>query len=150
MSGTALLAVQSAIVTLLRGTAAVTALVGQRVYDAVPQGTPFPYIAYDDAFEVPERTFGQDGRLSSFTLSVYTQDGSATSATSGAAGFKAALLIADAIVTALVNPTGAPLVSVTGYDVVDVDVDTIERVLEADGITRRVDIHGTATLEATS
>jgi hypothetical protein len=76
---------------------------------------------------------------------VYTQDGSATKAGVGSAGFKQGMQIAERILALTIDYT-APL-TVTGHDVRDVDLDSLECHREPDGITRRIDIIETALLE---
>lgn len=61
MSADSQWAVQQAIVAKLKGAAALTAIVGQRIYDDVPQGTAYPYIVVDDMTSVPFDTQGGVG-----------------------------------------------------------------------------------------
>jgi hypothetical protein len=144
MTRTALPQTQVGIVTLLKATPAFLTLV-RGLYDAVPETpTPlFPYAVIDDPFEVPDRTFGQDGHEQTFLLSIYTRDGSATPEGTGAAGFRTGLLIANEAITALMDST----LTVGGHDVTDVDVVSVECFRETDGITRRCDITFTFRLE---
>lgn len=55
------LELQGAIVTRLKATAGVTALVGARVYDAIPAGAFFPYISIGPTDEVSDDTNCTDG-----------------------------------------------------------------------------------------
>ena len=48
------LVLQGAVVTLLKSTAAVAAIVGARVYDSVPESPTFPYITVGDDQVLPE------------------------------------------------------------------------------------------------
>ena len=48
------LELQGLIITRLKADAAVIALVGNRVYDSVPQGAPFPYISYGPSNVIEE------------------------------------------------------------------------------------------------
>lgn len=153
MTRTALPQLQVGLVALLRATTAFTALLGgagtlARLYDAVPEKPTYPFAVIDDPFEIPSRTFGQDGHEQTIVLSIYTQDGSATRAGTGAAGFRSGLLIAQEAITAVV-PAGVdttPL-TVAGHDVVSADVVSVEAFREDDGITRRVDITFAVLLE---
>lgn len=135
---------QQAVVTRLKASAALAALI-TGVFDAVPEQQQYPYVVFDEPFELPDRTFGQDGHESSFVLSVFTQDGSTTLAGKGSAGFKLAGQIVEIILSELIDLDN-PLV-VAGHDLVDLDVVSIEYAREADGITRRGDINLTALLE---
>lgn len=50
----ATLELQGAIVTRLKAVAAVTALIGQRVYDAVPASPTFPYVSFGPSDEIKD------------------------------------------------------------------------------------------------
>lgn len=145
MSASALPQLQTAVIARLRGTAAYMSLCTGGIQDHIPQTKRYPYGVYDEPFESPDRTFGQGGHSCLFTISVYTQDGSATKQGSGTAGFELGLAIASLVVAALDHMTN-PLV-VEDHDVVDVDVVTISTEREDDGITRRVDVLMQALLE---
>lgn len=145
MNDTALPYLQKAVVLRLRATATFMALCTGGILDAIPQTKRYPYAVFDEPFETPDRTFGQGGHSCLFTLSIYTQDGSATKQGSGTSGFEIGLAIAALVVGAL-DHMANPLV-VEGHDVVDVDVVTISTEREDDGITRRVDVLMQALLE---
>ncbi len=118
MSATGSWVTQVGIVTLLRATGAVTSLLatqpdgGSSVVDEVKEGMVFPYVVVGEGTEREQTYFGQGGHIVTSELYVYTQDGSPTAATSGAAGYKQGLSIADAIAAALESLT------VSGHDVV--------------------------------
>jgi hypothetical protein len=145
MTWTGLPQLQAAVFARLRGDAAQLMKLVTGVYDDVPELKPYPYIVFDDPFESPDRTFGQGGHESSFMLTIYTQDGSATKAGTGSAGFKQGMTIADRALALLIDEANPLLV--TGHDLRDLDVDHLECVREPDGITRRIDIFFTAFLE---
>jgi hypothetical protein len=73
MSGNSALAVQTALYSKLTGAAAVTALVGTRVYSRAPDEATFPYIAIgeDVAVEWASKTF--DGMDISVTIHVWSR-----------------------------------------------------------------------------
>lgn len=148
MSYTALPQFQVAVVQRLNGSSAFMALV-TGVLDDVPANQAFPYVCYDDPFEVPNRTFGQNGHDVECLLSIYTRDGSDAKAGRGTAGFKQGHAIAEAALALLTDIEGNPLV-VDGHDVVDVDVISIESFRETDGKTRRTDVQIGGTLEDTA
>ena len=139
-----LAAVQAAVITKLRAHAGLLALVpSARILDAVPEREAFPYVVYDAPISVPERTFGQDGREVSFVVTAFTRDGSEKFASAGAAGFKPVLDIADQIVDALVGAyppaDGFSPLGVSGFDVADFDVVSVQASRANDGISRQAD-----------
>lgn len=65
MTGPARLAarpLQAALVAALKGSAAVTALVGGRVFDHVPEDAAYPYLVIGEALEEPDNTHDSFGR----------------------------------------------------------------------------------------
>ncbi len=126
--GLAQSAIQAAIVTLLKANAGVTALVNNRVYDAVPESTAVDYIAIgewteesDDTLEDDDAGIGEDCTV---TIHVYTDD------SRGAAGYKNAQAIASAVKVALHGQA----LSVTGWTTVTVEhEDTVAMRDEAEG-----------------
>lgn len=148
MTYTALPQLQTAIVARLTGNAPFMAL-AKAVLDDVPPTQTFPYVAFDDPFESPDRTFGQNGHDATCVLSIYTRDGSDARSGTGTAGFKQGLTIAEAALALLTDIENNPLI-VSGHDVVDVDVISLESFREPDGKTRRTDVIITATLEDAS
>lgn len=144
MSATALPQVQAGFVDRLKRSYVVAPLVSG-IFDEVPNGAAFPYIAYDVATEMPDRTFGQGGHIVLVTLSIFTRDGSQVRGGKGSAGYKEGLTIANAVVEELTDLDDLP--AIEGHDVVDVDVDSIDTNREPDGVTRRIDVTLTATLE---
>ena len=115
------------------------------IYDAVPQTATSPYVVFDEPLEVPDRAFGQGGHAVNFILVVFTQDGTRDKSGRGTSGYAQGFAIAEEICAALTD-TDDPLV-VDGHDVVDVDVESIVGQREDDGVTRRIEITITATLE---
>jgi hypothetical protein len=147
MSFTGLGAFQAAVVTALRADATLLALLGgANVFDEVPARQTFPYVAFDDPMEVPDRSFGLNGHSITATLTVYTQDGSATKAGRGAAGFKQGITIADAVLAVLVDES-KPYIAVAGHAVTNLDVEAVVCARMPDGITRTVEITLVALLE---
>jgi hypothetical protein len=148
MSATSLPQLQTALITRLKATSAFLSLV-VGVYDDVPERPGYPHVVYDDPFESPDRFFGQNGHDVIWIFDVFTQDGSRDKATPGHAGFSQGLTIAEALLEALAIEDPANWVTVAGHDVVDMDVISVHAVRETDGVTRRVEITMTATLEDT-
>lgn len=143
MSAIGLLPFQRALVALLRNAPTLDPLVGGRVYDAVPQDAPMPYVVLDECLETPDRTFGQHGHSLNLVLSIYTRDAAAGKSGRGSAGYGQGLAIAHAITALLLPGT----MKVDGHDLTDVDVASIDCAREPDGITRRIDCEITALLE---
>lgn len=145
MSTTAVPAVNTAIYAALTGDAAFVALC-PNLYDSAPANPRHPHGVIGDAVEVPDRTFTQDGRIVLSTLSFFTRDGSTQASGRGTTGFAAGLAIAGQAIAVLVNAS----VAVTGFDVIDIDVESLTTSREADGLTRGVDLVLAFTLEASS
>ncbi len=132
-SATALPQVQRAIFETLNGDTFYRSLAA--VYDDVPEGAPYPYTTIGEAIETPDRTFGQGGHQVLVTLSTYTKDGSQDAAGVGTAGFSIGLAIVQKQTELLVE---TPLL-VEDFDLIMVEVETIETSRAADGVTRIVD-----------
>ncbi len=80
----------------------------------VPEGVVFPYTVVGEGTESEDLYFGQGGHRVNPEIFVYTQDGSPTPVSTGAAGYKQGLAIADRICTVLQSGS----LSVDGHDVV--------------------------------
>jgi hypothetical protein len=135
----ALLAVQTAVIKRLREDAVLSGMVSG-VFDAVPEGQAFPYVVYVDAFEIPDRTLGQGGFEVHFTLLAHTRDGSDTTGRIGYAGYRQLALITARAVELLTDYDAENRMTVTGWDVVDSDVERLDLSRDDDGITRRGEI----------
>ena len=88
------LELQGAIVSRLKATAAVTALVGSRIYDRVPAGTTYPYVTVGDGDETTDDTECVNGFDISLDIDVWSDD----------PGFPQAKRISDAVRRALLDP----------------------------------------------
>lgn len=87
------LELQGAIVDRLKATAAVTALVGDRIYDDVPDGALFPYVQVGDGDELSEDADCITGFDISLDIDIWSRK----------KGFPEAKQISDAVRTALVE-----------------------------------------------
>lgn len=153
MSATGSWLTQKAVVTVLRADAGVTSLLATQpdgessIVDEVREGMLFPYIVVGEGTEKEQRYFGQGGHVVNIELYIYTQDGSLTPVTSGAAGYKQGLAIADEIAETLQDDS---LFVVDDHDVVMVNQgeEWGKERLE-DGITRVVIPRFEITLEDT-
>ena len=68
------LQVQAAVYSTLTGAAAVTALVGSRIYDHVPQGATWPYVAFGPSIGGPEiETQAGDGWEEFLTVDTWSR-----------------------------------------------------------------------------
>ena len=74
-SPSASLALQTAIITALAASPDLTAITGgtARVYDAVPPGTPYPYVTFGQTIERDWSTGTEDGREHTLTLHVWSR-----------------------------------------------------------------------------
>lgn len=153
MSATGSWVTQKGIVAACRAASSVLTLVpvqpdgSSSIVDEVREGMVFPYVVVGEGTEREQTYFDQGGHVVTAELYIYTQDGSPTSATRGAAGYKQGLAIADAIAEVLQD--GSSL-SVDSHDVVMVlqNEDWGKERLE-DGITRCVMPKFEITLEDT-
>lgn len=72
---TALLALQGAVLARLLADLDLAELVGDRVYDEVPEGTPKPYISIGDAVETPDNELAAFGSRVAHSLHVWSAYG---------------------------------------------------------------------------
>jgi len=121
------LELQAAIVSKLKNDAGVNAVVGQRIYDEVPNNPTFPYISLGDNQVLPDKADCIDG------VELFWQiDGWARDPT-----FPMTKQISKAIVAALDDQ---PL-TLSGYNAVVVEINTINYLHDPDGITRHVAVN---------
>lgn len=121
MTATASWLVQKGIVSALRASTEVTSLLAEgadSIVDQVVEGQLYPYIVVGEGVEREEIFFGQGGHVVTPELFVYTKDGSDTPSTTGSAGYKQGLAIADAVVEVLQDDS---LFTVDDHDVVMVN-----------------------------
>jgi hypothetical protein len=115
-------ALQTLIFQRLTGASAVTALVGQRVYDHPPKDAVFPYLSFGASDSVPDDADCITGRIETLQIDIWSraQDGK-----------REAKAITDAVKTALHRWTGN--LSVGALSMMEV---TLSRVIDdPDGIT---------------
>lgn len=85
---------QVAIVTRLKADAVISGMVGNRIYDRVPDGAPFPYITIGEADETSDDADCIDAFELSIDIDVWSRD----------PGFKESKEISDAVRKALKTP----------------------------------------------
>jgi hypothetical protein len=120
------LELQAAIVGKLKNDPGVQAVVGQRVYDEVPNNPTFPYISIGDNQVLPDKADCIDG------TEIYWQlDGWARDPT-----FPMTKQISKAVVACLDDQD----ITVTGYSAIVCEIQTINYLHDPDGITRHVAI----------
>lgn len=113
MNGSAVLNLQAAEYARLTGSAEFMALV-TGVYDSVPENAKRPYVTIGEAVEVPDRSFGNEGREVTRTFHIYDKDGATLSGVA-ATGNKRALTILNKMIGVLESPS----LAVTDYATVD-------------------------------
>lgn len=116
------------------------------VFDEVPKAVTGNYIVIDEPFETRDGSFGQNGHDVQCTISIVLQSPASSKLGRGKAGYLEGLSIANDVLALLTDIENNPL-EVDDHDVVDVDVVTVDSTRESDGITRRVDVTISATLE---
>ena len=119
MSGAAW-ALQQAIYAALTANAAVTALCGGRVFDAVPRGSAFPYVVIGEAEERDAGTGASEHRLA---LHLWSRGGGSREIKQLAAAVKAAL-------------DGAPL-TLSGHALISLTFLSADYTRQSDGETTR-------------
>lgn len=127
------LELQAAIVAALKASGALPAVVGGRVYDAVPTGAAFPYVTLGDIQVLPDKSGCIDG------AEVYPQ----IDVWSRAVGYPETKTIAKAILAKLDDQ---PL-TVAGFNTVVFEVQGVQYLRDPDGLTRHAAItfHGILT-----
>lgn len=122
----ALWPVQVALMARLKGSTAVDALIGDRIYDGrAPQGTVFPYVVLGTSTSEPYPVFGREGSYDTLEIHVFSRY----------QGRKEALQIVDVIHAELRVP-----LSVSGWGVYRLSRDLLLPVdVEGDGTRHVVD-----------
>ncbi len=131
MSGVGSLGLQKGMVTALRANTALTALLASLrptatdtgIYDAVPQGAVLPYIVVGEGSEIDAPTFGKSGHDVLAAVACWSADGETSTATTGAAGYRQALSIADLVVSCIMDDT----ITVTGHGVCVLRLESMEK-----------------------
>lgn len=119
---------QQALVTALRAKSTLTTLLASLrsgssdtgIYDAVPEGSVFPYIVVGEGTETDATTFGADGLEIQADVEIWSADGETSSATTGAIGYKQGQSIKTIVRDMLLNDT----ITATGCTVTVLSVDT--------------------------
>jgi hypothetical protein len=148
---TSLIAVQTGIYTTLSADVTLQTLLsgGSGIGDAVPKDPVFPFIVIGDAIEVPNRHMRQAGHEVLFEVTIYTSDGSTnTNVRGGTVGFRQGLTLMARVHALLVGDVaGVRTLTVTGFNLVDVDVDFSQTAREPDGLMRTIDTRYRLMLE---
>ena len=123
---------QQAVFAALSGDAALQTLIGNpaRVYDHVPQDSPFPYVVVGEATTRPFDTKTEDGMEQTLTIHSWSRY----------RGFSETKQIMGAIVDALDQQA----LSVTGHELVLLRFEFSDSFLDEDGLTR----HGVQRIRA--
>lgn len=116
------LVLQGAIVSALKNTSGVTALVGQRIYDQAPPSPTFPYVTLGDMQVLPDKANCIDG------VEVFTQ----IDAWSRTVGYPEVKNIGKAISAALDDQE----LTVSGHHLVVFEIENIHYLRDPDGLTR--------------
>lgn len=112
---------QGAIVMALKGASAVTAIVGQNVFDAVPESNPFPRLTIGAVQILPARAHDYDGADIIMTIESWSR----------AVGFPEVKNLGKAVASTL---TDAAL-SISGYRIVDLIPEQTQYLRDPDGLT---------------
>ena len=126
-------AVQQAVFATLSTSEAVRDLAGERVFDAVPRGSPFPYIVVGDASESNASTATEEASEHTLEIRIWSRGG----------GTREIKLVACAVRDAL---DGAEL-ALDGHTLVDLRFTTADFARESDGETYRAVLRFRAVTE---
>lgn len=121
---------QGQIVALLKASSDLSALIGGRVYDRVPEGVQFPYVSFGPSDEVSDDAECIDGFAVSMQLDVWSR----------AVGFPECRRITDAVRKAL----SVESIELTDNALVTFNHVTTRIFRDTDGLTS----HGAITFEA--
>lgn len=113
---------QQAVHTALRGDAALTNLVADRIFDHVPQGTPFPYIVIGEATAESFDTKTEDGQEQTLTIHSWSRH--------------RGLLEAKEIMAAVTDALDQQSLSIAGHDLVLLRFVFARTLRDPDGLTR--------------
>jgi Protein of unknown function (DUF3168) len=122
------LELQLAIVARLKGDSGVQGVVGQRIYDEVPINPTFPYISIGDNQVLPDKADCIDGTEIFWQLDGWARDKEDP---------PTCKQISKAVVAAMDD---LPL-TITGYDNIVCELNTINYLHDPDGTTRHVAIN---------
>jgi hypothetical protein len=131
--------IQRAIVTALRASSSVTAIVGERVYDKVPLSAPRPYIHFRSVQVIPDTWECVNGSEVTAEIDLWTDNVGKVQAGSGAKAIRRALHEKD---LAMPDPYVLDLLEVTDTTVA---VDEANESLVRARITLRALIEDTTT-----
>ena len=118
---------QTVVYQILQSNSELAALVGNRIYDAVPQSVTFPYVTLGEDVITDWSTSYEDGASISFTVHVWSRH-RGREETKGIQG-------------AIYNALNRADVSALNYDIIAIDFETSQSFLDADALTR----HGVST-----
>jgi hypothetical protein len=121
------LELQAALVGRLKSDPGVTAVVGQRVYDEVPNNPQFPYISIGDNQVLPDKAECIDGTEIFWQLDGWARDPT----------FPTTKQISKAVVACLDDIE----LTLTGYAAIVVELNRVDYLHDPDGITRHVAIN---------
>jgi hypothetical protein len=116
-------ALQQAVFATLSASEAVRDLAGERVFDAVPRGSAFPYIVVGDASETNASTATEEGSEHTLEIRIWSRGG----------GTREIKLVAEAVREAL---DGAEL-TLDGQALIDLRFTSADFARETDGETYR-------------
>lgn len=120
-------AIQAAVYQCLQNNANLAILVGDRIYDSVPQTTAFPYVTIGEDIHTAWDTNYELGSSASITIHTWSRY----------RGVKETKEIQGLIYAALNRTT----LTADDYDIISVDSEGSQSFLDADGLTR----HGVST-----
>ena len=132
------LELQAAVVAKLKASTTVQAVVGNpaRVYDRVPPDATFPYISLGDFQVLPDKADCIDGTEVYVNIDAWERDKT----------FPMAKKISKAIVAALDDQA----LTLTGYDAIVFELNTINYMRDPDGITRHAALSFRALIQSTT
>lgn len=120
---------QAALVPQIKGSSAVAAFVGNRIYDEVPKNAEFPYVSLGPVQVIPDRADCIDGTEVFVTLDIWSRK----------KGEPEHKLIGNAIITALDDAT----IAMPNFRSVSFLLESVNYLRDPDGLTN----HGSLTFK---
>ncbi len=133
--GSPILAVQTAVYTVLSGDSTLTSTLGAGVYDEVPETAKLPYVVVGEAYETADNAHDRKARRTTITVHVWSEQ----------EGFTEPVTIANRVVTLLDHTA----LAVSGWTHVVTRYDFMQTLRDPDPNLRHVPVRFVVETEET-